>query len=302
MRAGRGGCKNPSMPHANSPDRRRDRPRYGYYALPVYVLVCVAPLCVGGVLCWVGSWADLPWARGLGVGLAVYAVVQAVGCWLGVYVLPEGRARRARRVATSLRDVSTDTLVDIGAGRGVLTVEFAKVLSPRRVVAVDLWTREARRESPAYDRSAPVFAHTAERTRYNAEVEGVLDRVRFLTTDATCLGIASESVDIVTAGYVLFHLHEGGLRRSDDRRLAALREWRRVLNPGGRLVVFELTHTGWTNVLAWTPAGYVASRLFSTRLTADYWAGLIQATDIVVESVDETRGNVVIVARRPLAL
>ncbi|MBT7096713.1 hypothetical protein HN766_17430 [Candidatus Poribacteria bacterium] len=120
-----------------------DRPRYGYYALPTYAIVCVAPAIAGVCVWWAGRHTGVPWLRGAGVGLCAWAVVQAVGCWLGVYVLPEGRVARARRVATALTRGPIDCLVDIGAGRGLLSIEFAKALRARRAIAVDLWARDA---------------------------------------------------------------------------------------------------------------------------------------------------------------
>jgi ubiquinone/menaquinone biosynthesis C-methylase UbiE len=273
----------------------RVHPHYGFYALPTYVVVCGAPALLGALLWWLGPEG---WARCVGAGLVVYAGLQALGCWLGVYVLPEERVARARRVARSLAGSQTRCFVDIGAGRGLLAIEFAGALDPTIAVAVDIWRKNARSDAIAYDRSAPVFAHSAAHTRRNAQIEGVSERLRLVTSDATCLGLRSASADIVTAGYLLFHLHEGGLRRSDERRLMALREWARILRPGGRLVVFELTHTGWTNVLAWTPIAYAASRWLSAPLSPEYWTGLIEEAGMRVESCEERRGNVVLVARR----
>lgn len=271
------------------------RAHYGLYALPTYVVVNGVPAVLGASLWWLSPDG---WARGVGVGLVAYAGLQAPCCWLGVYVLPEERVTRARRIAASLARVGARCVVDIGAGRGVLAIEFAKALRQAAVVAVDIWPKKARGRATSYDRSAPVFAHSAARTRRNAEIEGVSERLILVTMDATGLGIRAHSADVVTAGYLLFHLHEGGRRRSDERRLMALREWSRILRPGGCLVVFELTHTGWTNVLAWTPIAYAASRWLSTTLTPEYWAGLIEQAGMRVETCEERRGNVVLVARR----
>lgn len=52
--------------------------------------------------------------------------------------------------------------------------------------------------------------------------------------DVTDLPFADESFDVVTALDVLEHLDEDGL---------ALREWRRVLKPGGRVFIFAPAHT-----------------------------------------------------------
>jgi demethylmenaquinone methyltransferase/2-methoxy-6-polyprenyl-1,4-benzoquinol methylase len=61
---------------------------------------------------------------------------------------------------------------------------------------------------------------------------GIVRNVRFALADAECLPFADESFDCVTIGF--------GLRNVTDKP-AALASMRRVLRPGGRLLVLEFS-------------------------------------------------------------
>jgi demethylmenaquinone methyltransferase/2-methoxy-6-polyprenyl-1,4-benzoquinol methylase len=61
---------------------------------------------------------------------------------------------------------------------------------------------------------------------------GLLRNVRFAIADAECLPFADESFDCVTIGF--------GLRNVTDK-VAALASMRRVLKPGGRLLILEFS-------------------------------------------------------------
>jgi ubiquinone/menaquinone biosynthesis C-methylase UbiE len=105
------------------------------------------------------------------------------------------------------------TLLDVGCGDGLIAFGAVDVVGPHgRVIFSDV--------SPA------LLAGCRER----AAKLGVLERCRFVEASADQLGLANDSVDAVTARSVLIYL---------DDIPAALREFRRVLRPGGRLSVFE---------------------------------------------------------------
>jgi arsenite methyltransferase len=64
-----------------------------------------------------------------------------------------------------------------------------------------------------------------------AAAEGLLDRYQFVLTSADCLtDVADASVDNVTTRSVLIYVKD---------KAAALREFYRVLRPGGRVSLFE---------------------------------------------------------------
>ncbi len=118
------------------------------------------------------------------------------------------RSWRRRAVALARLDAS-QRAVDVGAGTGDLTFALARASAPgARVVAADL----SRGMLEVARRRGPVLAVIA-----NAE----------------SLPFADSSLDRVITGFTVRNV-------ADLPR--ALREFRRVLRPGGRAVILELSH------------------------------------------------------------
>jgi ubiquinone/menaquinone biosynthesis C-methylase UbiE len=104
------------------------------------------------------------------------------------------------------------TVVDVGSGTGLLSLAFAERTA--RVWAID--------SSPAMRDYLRVKATSAD-----------LDNVETVLASAVSLPLVDEVADLVVSNYCL---HE--LRRADKYR--ALAEARRVLKPGGRLVIGDM--------------------------------------------------------------
>ncbi len=107
------------------------------------------------------------------------------------------------------------SLLDIGCGPGSITVEFAERLFPGRVVGVD----------SAEEALAVARLHAEDR---NAEAV-------FEQADAYALPYDDGSFDIVHAHQLLQHL---------ARPVEALREFRRVVRPGGVVAVRDVDYAG----------------------------------------------------------
>ncbi|HEY7259431.1 MAG TPA: methyltransferase domain-containing protein [Gaiellales bacterium] len=107
-----------------------------------------------------------------------------------------------------------DTLLDVGAGEGMIGfAALDRVGEHGRVVFSDV--------SEDLLRSCENVAGSL----------GVADRCEFVAASASRLdGVASSSVDVVTTRSVLIYLED---------KAAALREFFRVLRPGGRIALFE---------------------------------------------------------------
>ncbi len=107
-----------------------------------------------------------------------------------------------------------DTVLDVGTGDGLIAFGALERLGPAGHVVFS-------------DVSRDLFDHC----RAAATAEGLLDRRRFVSASADSLaGIADASVDVVTTRSVLIYVKD---------KAEALREFRRVLRPGGRISVFE---------------------------------------------------------------
>ena len=100
-------------------------------------------------------------------------------------------------------------VLDLGCGPGTITLDLARRVAPGDVLGIDP--------------SATVIETATD----NAEQAGVAN-VRFMTGDAYALEFERGSFDVVHAHQVLQHLGDP---------IAALREARRVLKPGGLLAV-----------------------------------------------------------------
>lgn len=114
-------------------------------------------------------------------------------------------------------------LLDAGCGPGTITLDLAARVAPGRVVGID--------------REAEVIARAEE---LRAEAGAVAGNVEFRTGDLYRLDFESASFDVVHAHQVLQHLTDP---------VAALREMRRVLRPGGLLAVRDSDYAGFV----WAP-------------------------------------------------
>jgi SAM-dependent methyltransferase len=127
-------------------------------------------------------------------------------------------------------------LLDVGCGPGTITVDLALAVAPGRVLGVD--------------RSAEVLHKAAELAVARDAGNAVFEQA-----DAYDLPYAAGSFDVVHAHQVLQHLADP---------VAALREMRRVLRPGGVLALRDADYSAMT----WYPA--------AEGLGA--WAGLARAS------------------------
>jgi ubiquinone/menaquinone biosynthesis C-methylase UbiE len=116
----------------------------------------------------------------------------------------------ARRLVQALAPTPGERALDLGCGRGAATLPLAQAVGAQgRVVALDL------------------AAGMVEATRREAAGAG-LTNVEVHERDVADPGLPAGSFDLAASSLVLFFLPEPG---------AALREWCRLLRPGGRLGV-----------------------------------------------------------------
>jgi arsenite methyltransferase len=107
-----------------------------------------------------------------------------------------------------------DTLLDAGTGDGLIAFGALERLGPAGHVIFSDISRDL-----------------LEHCRTAAAAEGLLDRCRFLLASAESLtGVADASVDVVTTRSVLIYVAD---------KATALREFYRVLKPGGRMSLSE---------------------------------------------------------------
>jgi SAM-dependent methyltransferase len=122
-----------------------------------------------------------------------------------------------------------ETLLDVGAGLGLLALEAAERLGPTgRVIASD------------------ISADCLNETRRIAQARGLVSRMEFLQADATALPLFDNLVNAVVTRSVLIYV--------SDKRQAA-QEFFRVLQLGGRVSLFEPINSRnrQESTIDWTP-------------------------------------------------
>jgi ubiquinone/menaquinone biosynthesis C-methylase UbiE len=126
----------------------------------------------------------------------------------------------ARRLVARLAPRPGERALDLGCGRGAALFAIAEKVGPTgKVTGIDLAPR------------------MIEATRADARGRG-LDNVELHVMDAAVPALPEAGYDLATASFVLFFL---------PAPVAALRAWRRLLVPGGRLGVstFADDESGW---------------------------------------------------------
>lgn len=110
-------------------------------------------------------------------------------------------------------------VIDFGCGAGPLSLFLAATRQPRSITGVDLYSRDIERAQAALGRIDPAPAMP----------------VRFLLGDPERIPVDDASADTLLAFDCLEHVMEPA---------AILAEWRRVLRPGGRVVIEWFPYAG----------------------------------------------------------
>ncbi len=157
--------------------------------------------------------------------------------WAGLYdpvvwIMSAGRSRALRTLPLELAAIRPgERVLDVGCGTGDLTLRAARQAGPSgKVYGID---------------AAPGMVAEAKRKAKRAKTA-----VQFLVEPVEALGFPDGSFDVALSSLVMHHL-PGDLKRR------ALIEVRRILRPGGRLVIVDFQPTA-NPPSIWQPGGLVA--------------------------------------------
>jgi ubiquinone/menaquinone biosynthesis C-methylase UbiE len=164
-----------------------------------------------------------------------------------------------------------ERVLDVGCGRGLLMVAAARRLTTGRAIGIDIWREE--------DQSRNSRAGALE----NASIEGVIDRVEVITADMRELPFEDGAFDGVMSHWVLHKLDDPA------DRTKALSEMRRVLRPGGWLILADIAFRE-SYMVELARLGLVDCRLFVHPLT-DMVLRAISFGSFAPSAIYARRGN-----------
>jgi arsenite methyltransferase len=136
-----------------------------------------------------------------------------------------GKLRAREWLIDSLDLRGTETILDVGCGRGLLLNAAARRLTTGKAIGLDLW------------QAADQSGNNPEAALANARAEGVTDRVEVKTGDMRELPFEAGTIDVVLSSMAIHNI--------PDRagRAKAVREIARVLGPDGRLALLDFQCT-----------------------------------------------------------
>ncbi len=152
--------------------------------------------------------------------LAVAAVMLALGASMLIYAFI-GKQRLRDHLLRHRQWRGDETVLDIGAGRGLMAVGAALRAPYGKVIALDIWSAK------------DLTGNTPDALRRNAKIEGVENRIEILTGDAQRLELVDQSIDAVVSVFCIHNIEQ------EEGRLNACREIARVLKPGGVAMIAD---------------------------------------------------------------
>ena len=117
-----------------------------------------------------------------------------------------------------------EQVLDVGCGRGLVTIEAARRVPRGHVRGIDMWQAQ------------DLSDNGPDQTLANARLAGVADRLTVDTGDARALPYSDASFDLVTSMTVIHNIPN-----AEGRREAIAQIWR-VVKPGGQILIFDIRH------------------------------------------------------------
>lgn len=136
-----------------------------------------------------------------------------------------GKLQFREKLMDSLGMRGTETVLDVGCGRGLLLNAAARRLTTGKAVGIDLW------------QSADQSGNHPDATLANARAEGVADRVEVKTGDMRKLSFEDRTIDVVVSNLAIHNIP------NKEGRAKAVQEIARVLKPQGQVALVDFQRT-----------------------------------------------------------
>jgi arsenite methyltransferase len=159
-------------------------------------------------------------------GLLYTAAGFGLGGALMLFYSKVGKFRHRDRILAKALLTGGESVLDVGAGRGLLLIGAAKRLTTGHATGIDIWNAE------------DLSGNGPEALLGNIALEGVGDRTTVKSEDARAMSFPDAFFDVVLSNLCLHNIYE------QQGRFKAYREIVRVLKPGGVAVLsdYKLMH------------------------------------------------------------
>ena len=136
-----------------------------------------------------------------------------------------GKFRHRDRILAKIAWTGAESVLDVGAGRGLLLIGAARRLTSGHATGIDIWNAE------------DLSGNGPEGLLRNIALEGVEGKAAVKSEDARNMSFAAGSFDVVVSNLCLHNIYQ---RQGRNKACA---EIVRVLKPGGVAVISDYKHT-----------------------------------------------------------
>lgn len=161
-------------------------------------------------------------SKWIAYGFGVYFLLGAAGM---LFYSKVGKLALCERILDGISWRGDERVLDVGCGRGLLTVAAAHRLCSGKVVGMDVWLPSA------------ITGDQSNSVLQNAQIEQLSDRVQIQKGDARDLPFPDSVFDAVVSNFVVHEL------RTPEERRQMMREIARVLKPGGHVALADFIFT-----------------------------------------------------------
>ncbi|GAA0739698.1 class I SAM-dependent methyltransferase [Clostridium oceanicum] len=181
-----------------------------------------------GLLCLLVSMFLFKYTESIAIGY-IFLVVGVIGVLNGLRMINYviwGKFKHRDRIVDSVDWKGNEKVLDVGIGRGLVAIKAAKKLTTGKLIGIDIWKGKG-----------DILDNTKFYINKNMKIEGVEDKIKIKTQNASALSFKDESFDVVLSNLCIHNIHD------KDERIKAICEMARVVKKDGTLVLSDFRHT-----------------------------------------------------------